>query len=140
MISVALSERYAYTCNHDSLCIVLRTTTSPCDHSNVANTATWSFQCRLSFSFDLSSSSSINVWIHFSLNSRLNLRHGRSRLVSNIRRHEICVSKYLRIQGLNTRCSESGDDIFCCRCSRKTGCEDVRNVIDSDETFVNRNP
>ena len=27
MISVALSERYAYTCDHDSLCIVLRTTT-----------------------------------------------------------------------------------------------------------------
>ena len=26
-ISVAPSERYAYTCDHDSLCIVLRTTT-----------------------------------------------------------------------------------------------------------------
>ena len=27
MISVALSERYAYICDHDSFCIVLRTTT-----------------------------------------------------------------------------------------------------------------
>ena len=27
MISVTLSERYANTCDHDSLCIVLRTTT-----------------------------------------------------------------------------------------------------------------
>ena len=27
MMSVALSERYTYTCDHDSLCIVLRTTT-----------------------------------------------------------------------------------------------------------------
>ena len=27
MINVALSERYAYTCDHDSLCIVLRMTT-----------------------------------------------------------------------------------------------------------------
>ena len=44
--------------------------------------------------------------------SAFNSRHGRSRSVSDIRRHKICVSKYLRIQGPNTRFSESEDDIF----------------------------
>ena len=39
IVSKALSERYVYTSDHDTLCIVFKTTTYPRDLSNIATLA-----------------------------------------------------------------------------------------------------
>ena len=44
MVGKALSERYVYTSDYGTLCILL-TTTQPCYLSNIATLAIWSFPC-----------------------------------------------------------------------------------------------
>ena len=47
IVSKALSERYVYTSDHDTLCIVLTTTIKPCNLSNIAILAILIFRVHL---------------------------------------------------------------------------------------------